>query len=297
MTVKIRASYPIIVFLFSLAVLIAVESRTTKLMSGRSLEEKLGYIPSKEILKISALDHKALIGDWLSFRVITYYGGKIDPALAGKTRDIEFPNMYRFMDAATYLDPYNIDAYYFTEAAFTWGLGRIKEVNKILERGLESRQWDSMIPFFMGFNYFYFLKDYKNASIYMKIASERAKNPLFANLTARFLYESEETGLAIEFLKIMIGEIHNEAMKRELMIRLKALEAVKYLEDGLIAFKKRYSRAPKDIEELLNSGIIERIPEDPYGGRFYIDNTGKVRSTSKFAFIKRDDSNKDRRPE
>lgn len=297
MTVKIRASYPIIVFLLSLAVLIPVESRTTKLMSGRSLEEKLGYIPSKEILKISALDHKALIGDWLSFRVITYYGGKIDPALAGKTRDIEFPNMYRFMDAATYLDPYNIDAYYFTEAAFTWGLGRIKEVNKILERGLESRQWDSMIPFFMGFNYFYFLKDYKNASIYMKIASERAKNPLFANLTARFLYESEETGLAIEFLKIMIGEIHNEAMKRELMIRLKALEAVKYLEDGLNAFKKRYSRAPKDIEELLNSGIIERIPEDPYGGRFYIDNMGKVRSTSKFAFIKRDDSNKDRRPE
>lgn len=285
---------PVIIFFISTGLLIPVTSKTSAYMSQMSLEEKLGYIPSREILKMASLDHRLLMGDWLSFRVITYYGGKIDPGMAGKTRNIEFPNMYRFMDGATYLDPYNIDAYYFTEAAFTWGLGRIKEVNRLLERGLQARQWDPMIPFFMGFNYFYFLKDYPNASKYMKIAAERSNNPFFANLTARFLYESDETALAIDFLKSMIEEIHNEAIKKELQRRLKSLETIQYLEKGVSIFKTRFDRPPHSIEELLDSNIINTIPKDPYGGRFYIDEKGKVRTTSKLADV-REDRNTNRR--
>ncbi|MFN3480665.1 MAG: hypothetical protein ACK415_09800 [Thermodesulfovibrionales bacterium] len=289
-----KKALPVVLLFISIVCLIPLIKKTSTYMSQTPFQEKLGYIPSREIMKIIALDHKPLIGDWLCFKVITYYGGKIDPALSGKTMDIEFPNMYKFMDVATHLDPYNIDAYYFTEAAFTWGLGRIREVNRILERGVQARQWDSMIPFFMGFNYFYFLKDFINASNYMKIATERSKNPMFANLTARFLYESENTPLAIEFLRVMISEIHNEAMKKDLETRLKALEAVYYLERGVETFKKEFRRSPGSIDEMLASGIIDKIPRDPYGGRFYIDENGRIRSTSKFAFIK-DDSNKDRR--
>jgi len=275
--------YPAVCLLLAIVLLIPVESKLAGFMSFRSAEEKLGYIPSRDILKIAVLDHRPLFGDWLSFKVITYYGGKIDPELGRGARGIEFPNMYRFMDAATYLDPYNIDAYYFTEAVFTWELGRIREVNRILERGLQYRTWDFYIPFFLGFNHFYFLKDYTGASRYMKIASEISKNPLFVNLTARFLYESEETPLAIAFLKTMKEEIHNEAMKREIEIRLKALEAIEYLEKGVWEFRKRFNKTPLSLEEVIQAGIIEKIPPDPYGGRFFIDQNGKVRTTSNLA--------------
>ncbi len=208
---------------------------------------------------------------------------KIDPDLGGRKRDIEFPNMYKFMAAATYLDPYNIDAYYFTEAAFTWELGRIKEVNTLLERGLEWRTWDSLIPFFIGFNHFYFLRDFSSAARYMKITAERSKNPFYVNLAARFLYESDETALAIDFIKAMINETHNLLMKRDMEKRLRALEAVHYLENAVLNFMARFNREPQNLEELIKAGLVETIPKDPYGGRFYLDEKAKVRTTSKFA--------------
>lgn len=287
---------PFAVIITSILLLIPVVKITSKELSRRSIEEKLGYIPSSSVLKIASLDHKALFGNWLFFKVMTYYGGKIDPKLSGTGRGIEYYNMYRFLDAASILDPYNIDVYYFTEAVFTWGIGRIKEVNRILERGLKYRTWDHYIPFFIGFNYFYFLKDYNEASRYLKMVAEMTKSTFFSSLASRILYEAERTDVAISFLKSMIRDIKKESLRRNLLIRLKALEGVSYLEKAIKDFERLYKRKPKSINELLQIGIISYIPKDPYGGRFYIDKDGRVRSTSKFAFHRKDGgSNKDRK--
>jgi tetratricopeptide (TPR) repeat protein len=291
-----KKAIPFMIIMISVILLIPVEKTTSKHLTNRSIEEKLGYIPSRKVLKAAAFDHKALFGDWLFFKVMTYYGGKIDPKLSGTGRDIEYYNMYRFLDAASFLDPYNVDVYYFTEAVFTWGIGRIKEVNRILERGLKYRTWDHYIPYFIGFNYFYFLKDYENASKYLKMVAEMTKSPFFASLASRVLYEAERTEVAISFLKTMIRDIKKESLRRNLLIRLKALEGVSYLEKAIKDFERLYKRKPKSINELLQIGIINYIPKDPYGGRFYIDKDGRVRSTSKFAFQRKDDSsNKDRK--
>jgi hypothetical protein len=34
---------------------------------------------------------------------------------------------------------------------------------------------------------------------------------------------------------------------------------------------------------MIRAGIIQALPEDPYGGEFYLDEHGKVRSSSKLA--------------
>ncbi len=67
---------PIIAIILSILLLIPVVSEISREMAGQHLEEKLGYIPSRDILRMSVLDHKALAGDWLAFKVITYYGSK-----------------------------------------------------------------------------------------------------------------------------------------------------------------------------------------------------------------------------
>lgn len=273
---------PFALIIISVIFLIPIAKTASKELSKRSIEEKLGYVPSRDVLKVASLDHKALSGEWLFFKVMTYYGGKIDPEFK-KERTIEYHNMYRHLDAASFVDPYNIDVYYFAEAVFTWGIGRINEVNQLLERGIQYRTWDFYIPFFMGFNYFYFLKDYESASRYLKIAAEITKDPFFASLTSRMMYEAQRTEMAIAFLKTMIEKIWNEAIKRNLSIRLKALEGVLTIEKAMSEFEQRYGRRPVDIDELLKTEILKGLPEDPYGGRFYIDEKGRVRSTSKFA--------------
>ncbi|HHN66094.1 MAG TPA: hypothetical protein ENK09_12100 [Nitrospirae bacterium] len=287
---------PLAVIVVSIVILVPVVKTTTLELSKRSAEEKLGYVPSRGILKILSLDHRALLGDWLFFKVMTYYGGKIDPNLGGTGRNIEYYNMYRFLDTASFLDPYNIDIYYFAEAVFTWGIGRIREVNRILERGLKYRTWDHYIPFFIGFNYFYFLKDYENASRYLKKVAEMTRSSFYASLASRMMYEAKRTDVAIGFLKNMIREIRQEGLRRNLMVRLKALEGVSIIEKAILQFQHRYGRRPNSIEELVKTGLLKGIPEDPYGGRFYIASDGRVRSTSKFAFQRKNDrSNKDRK--
>jgi tetratricopeptide (TPR) repeat protein len=273
---------PLLLIVFSIILLFFVQGYISSFLRGRTLEEKLGYVPSKRVLRMVVLDHQSLMSSWLLFKVITYYGGKIDPKI-GSFKDIEYYNMYRFIDAATDLDPYNIDAYYFAEAVFTWGLGRIKEVNRILERGLRYRTWDHYIPCFMGFNYFYFLKDYKRAAKYLRIAAGITKSAFFTSLTSRMLYEAQQTEVAIEFIQQMIKEIKNNNLRRSLEVRLEALKAIAYLEKGVKEFKERYKRLPHNLEEMVGVGVIEKIPHDPYGGNFYIDSSGRIKTTSKLA--------------
>ncbi|MEM4711327.1 MAG: hypothetical protein QXL18_05255 [Candidatus Woesearchaeota archaeon] len=277
---------PFVVILVALTLLIPLKDTTSKYLSQRLKEEKIGYLPSRDILKIISLDHKILTGNWLFFKTITYYGGKIDPNIGGNRRNIEFYNMYKFLDSASYLDPYNLDVYYFVEAIFTWDLKRIREVNVLLERGLKFRNWDYNIPYFLGFNYFYFLKDYKKASNYFKIAAELSHNDFFISLASRILYEANMTEVAINLLKNMISEIRDIKVKNELIIRLKSLESALLLENAVKEFQRRFLKNPKNLFDLIDSGILEKIPEDPYGGKFYLDKNNKVRTTSEFTFVK-----------
>jgi hypothetical protein len=260
---------------------VPVYGKVASFVEKRSTEERLGYLPGKELMKVAALDHKPMVSEWLFFKAIVYYGGKVDIEDVNK-RNIDYANIFRFIDTSTYLDPYNIDSYYFAQAIFTWELGRVKEVNQLLQRGLRYRTWDYYLPFFLGFNNFYFLKDYRAASLYMKQVALLTGNVLAANLAARFSYESDETDTAISFLKFMIEKTWNEKLRKLLERRLKAMEAVSLLEKGTERFESLYHKEPLSIEELVSKGIINRLPVDPYGGNFYIDKKGKIRTTSEF---------------
>lgn len=286
----------IVVTLFSLLLLVPVYGKFISYISMKPAEERLGYLPNKEVMKPASMGHKALIGEWLFFKVLVYFGGATDPDSVSKSRNIEYLNMFRFLDASTYIDPYNIDSYYFAEAVFTWEVGAVKEVNYLLERGLKYRTWDHYLPFFLGFNNFYFLKDYKSASKYMEQAAIITGDPLFTGLAARFFYESDETGVAISFVKLMIEKTWNQKVKETLEIRLKALVALDLLEKGAKNFEHDYHRKPVSIEEMINNRIIDKVPEDPYGGKFFMDEKGKIRTTSKLAFgVGNGNSNKDRK--
>lgn len=285
-----------IIFIIICVILYVPAYETVKdYLSRRPSEEKLGYIPQKDILRMLSMNHKSLISEFLFLKTIIYYGSIFEKSTKIKKalRNIEYDNIYNFLDASTYIDPYNIDSYYFVQALFPWDTGRIKDVNKLLLRGLEYRTWDFYIPFFLAFNNFYFLKDYKEASRYMEIAARIKREPLLINLAARFLYESDATEIAIAFLKTMIENTWNPKTKKILETRLYALQAVHYIETGIKIFKDKYHRLPYNINELIYKGIIKQIPNDPYGGDFYIDKNGKVRSTSEFTFrLRHGNSNK-----
>jgi len=270
---------------FWLAVLVAAYALLVvpfvELQKNRPVEVKLGYLPHPQILRIVSNEHRTTTGSLIIMRVLFYYGTVLQKFQENVIVRPEFLNMYKTVQAVVELDPYNMDSFYFAQAAFTWDLGRIKEVNYLLEKGMQKRIWDPFIPFYIGFNYAYFLKDYAKAAIYMQQAAERSGNPLYTQLAARYFYESEQSAFGLAFLETMINTARDKAVRRSYELRRDALLATMAIEQARDRYRKMFRELPRDIAQLTSSGFLEKIPVDPYGGTFFLDEDGRVRTTSK----------------
>lgn len=257
----------------------------TAYMKKKPIEEKLGYLPSIDVLHYASADHKELMAASLVMKVVMYYGGVVERR---QTKVIVQPPDYQRMSGilhgAVRLDPYNMDAYYMAQSFLTWEVKQYKLANDLMNYGMKYRTWDWMLPFFAGFNSAYFMKDYKKASEYYKRAGELSGSPLYFSLAGRYMQESGQTELAIAYLTAMEKGERNQAAKKDYQTRLSAFKEVRRIELARDRFKKAKGVGPTTVEQLIQSGFLAPPPIDPYGGTFYLEPDGKVATTSKFAF-------------
>ena len=255
----------------------------THFLQNRPVEVKLGYLPHPQVLKVASGEHRPTVAGLVVARVLFYFGTIIQKLQENVIIRPEFLNMFKTLQGAVHLDPYNMDSFYFAQAAFTWELGRIDEVNHLLEQGMAHRTWDPWLPFYLGFNYAYFLKDYPKAATYMQRAAEISGNPQYANLAARYFYESEQPSLGLAFLETMILGAKDKTVRQSYEMRRDALKAVMAITEALEEYRIRFGHPPSDLSRLVQFGLLTELPVDPYGGTFYLDEQGKVRTTSKFS--------------
>lgn len=253
-------------------------------MRNKPFVEKLGYIPQAEVLKFVAADQKLLLADSLVMKTLFYFGSLVEKSTARFVLPPDYFTIYKTIETAVTLDPYNMDAYYFAQAVLVWDAKRIKEANTLLEHGMKYRDWDHQLPFFLGFNYAYFLKDYQNAAKYYRKAADMSGEPLLANLAGRYMYEAGQTDLALAYLGTMENSARNAAIKKEFQVRIAAFAEVKRIESAIARYTSDVGMVPATVGALLQKGYLKEPPVDPYGGQFFIDEKGQVRSTSKFAF-------------
>lgn len=272
--------------LFSLicAYLIIIHPFTTYL-NNRPVVNKVGYIPEAEILKFSVGDQRYLVSELAVFKVMLYFGTMYDNTVNTLKLPPEYANMAKMLSNSVLLDPYNMDAYYLAQAAFVWDVkDSVKDINKLLVYGMRYRTWDFYLPFFAGFNSAYFLHDYRAAADFMKRAAELSGDPLFANLSARYFHQAGRTELGILFINSMEKGAKDEKIRKSFRIRKEALVSAQKISEAVSRYREMFKANPSSIEELVRLGYLKAVPKDPYGGKFYLTDKGKVESTSKFAF-------------
>jgi hypothetical protein len=98
------------------------------------------------------------------------------------------------------------------------------------------------------------------------------------------MQESGQTDLAIAYLTVIEKGERNQSVKKEYQVRLAAFHEVKRVEAARDRFKAEHGGLPVSVEQLVQLGLLTPAPSDPYGGRFYLEPSGKVATTSKFAF-------------
>lgn len=240
-----------------------------------------GYVFPSRFTRIMALGHKGLYADFLFLKTATFYGEKQIYQQAMTSEDLDF--LVAGLDAVTDLDPYFLDPYVLAEGTLTWSARRFEDANRLLEKGMKNRAWDWQLPYYLGFNHFYFLKDYNKGAEYLMEASRRPGSPNFLpQLAARLSYYGDQAKTGVLFLTGMVNQTDDERLKASLLRRKKALEGATALEEAIERYTKAHRKAPDNLNDLVSEGYIDRLPEEPYGGTWVILRTGRVFSTSKF---------------
>jgi len=240
-----------------------------------------GYVIPSKFSRILALDHKGVLSDFLLLRTITFFGERVMADQPLSDKDWRF--IIGSLDAVTDLDPYFLDPYILGEGLLTWESGKVEEANRLLEKGRKYRTWDWQMPFYLGFNYFYFLGDNNKGAEYLLEAGRLPDSLSFLpELASRIGYYGGKSKEATVFLKGILAQTHDRQLKARLEKRLLALERAASLEELVARFKKEHGRLPENVEELVAKGYLQKLPEDPYGGEWVLMDFGRVFSTSKF---------------
>lgn len=258
----------------------------TSYMAHKPMVEKLGYVPSVKVLKPLSADQKEVVAASLVFKVMMYYGDVVGRMMAGDqtAAPADLKGMSRLLHNTVQLDPYNMDAYYFAQSFLTWDAKQYQVANEMLEYGMKYRTWDWNLPFFAGFNSAFFMHDYQKAAQFFQKTGELSGAQLHIQLAGRYLQQSGQTELAIRYLTGMVRSAKNSAVQKTYQIRLEAFQQVHRIEVAAQRYLKEKGTHPATVEQLEQGGYLSPAPVDPYGGHFYFDESGKVATTSKFAF-------------
>ena len=239
--------------------------------------EEFMTLPKGEYLKPAVLGYDQLVGDIIWLRAIQVIG---EDTVTQKGYDW----LYHALDVVTTLDPKFAYAYQLGGVTLSV-LGKVPEKsNALLLKGMKENPDVWQIPFYIGFNNFFYLNDYKTAAEYMAKASGLPGHPEYLpKLAARLYVQAGNPDTALEFLSRMYRETKDEKVRASLEYRIKEViveRDVKFLEDAIRRYREAFKVYPDSIGKLVEKGVIPAIPREPFGGQYYFSpEDGKVYSS------------------
>lgn len=280
-----------VVALFLLAALLTaysfVQPRAWEDRARTRREARPGYVLPSGVSRILAVGNQGVLADFLFLKTMTFFGERFQNQQTPSEADWNY--LIHSLDVVTDLDPYFLDPYVFCEGVLVWGAGKIDAANRLLEKGIKKRTWEWRLPFYVGFNAYYFQHDYAKGAEFIMAAAKIPGSPDFLKtLAARLAYYGKRSKTAELFLKQMLAESGNPQLHKALGKRLKALEAASSIEAARDRYFKDFGHYPKHLSELVKDGYLKKMPADPYGGRWGVLTNGRVFSTSKFTDLPRE---------
>jgi tetratricopeptide (TPR) repeat protein len=259
------------VYLLQLSLDRAGENR----MREKAISE-MTYFPSGRFVREASIEYQSLAADFVWLRAIQYYGYHL-------MSDRKYEWLGHVFGILTSLDARFIGAYHFGAITLAWDAGKPHEAVDFLSSGMKANPLSWQIAFDAGFICNMLLRDYDRASEYFEVASKMPNAwfilPRWAAI-AKAKAGDFQTARDM-WLEILKGT-ENKALKALVVRQLKNLnlaEVTDRLQKAVLRFQEDRGRLPTDLHELTTAGYIERIPDEPFGGQFYLKD-GKVVTTT-----------------
>ena len=251
-----------LLFVFFLAAYLAAKTQVSRyrmeLLKKGGIHATAPQLPPQVIYALAG-EFRGLCADYLLMEAAAFIGADTDAT----PEDWEAVALLFKQSMA--LDPHFKQTYHLLQTVLPWRAQKYDLTIELLEQAKNGRPWDWIPGFFIGFDYFYFLKDNLKASESLMEAS-RVPNasPFLATLASRLAQKAGRTYNALIFLKALYEKTDDKSTKELLETRIRALAGVLILENGIEHFTSRFGRPPESLEELVAKGVLQELPRNPY---------------------------------
>jgi tetratricopeptide (TPR) repeat protein len=235
-------------------------------------------VTSPRVLKLLSFEYAPLLGQVYWTRAVQYYGEQ------HANRSSDFSSLWPLLDIATTLDPNLLPAYrfgsMFLSEAKPEGAGRPDQAVALLQRGIQENPDYWRFYEDLGFVYYMDAKDYTKAAQAFEEGSRRPHAQIWMRvMAAKVAAEGESFETSMFLWRDVYQNAIDPDTKKGALTHLQLLrvrEDCKQLDALVEKYEKRFGHPPDNISQLVQSGMLDRIPVDPLGIAYMLDAQGKA---------------------
>ncbi len=263
-----------------IALVLVISSATTQMVIDNRTkisQAKYIFLPDVDAVKRFSLGFDAFVSDVTWLRCVQYAGEK-----QYTVNGLDW--LYRSLDLVTTLDRKFETAYLFGGIILASHRDFVDESILVLKKGMRNLPDRWRFPFYIGFNYFFYLQQFDLASEYIIMASKLPGSPAYLPfLASRLLSEANKPDTALAFLEKMYNQTEDPVLREKIEGRMKRVVVERDLNLLQIAaneYSNIKGKSPETLGDLVRLGLLGEIPKEPFGGYYYIErDTGNVKSS------------------
>jgi tetratricopeptide (TPR) repeat protein len=233
---------------------------------------------SPKLIQRMSLEYAPLVGAMYWTRAVQYYGEK------HRLHQTNLEELWPLLDIATTLDPNLIVAYRFGSTFLSdappRGAGDPAHAVELLRRGLQANPDYWRFYQDMGNVYYFDTKDYPRAA---EAFAEGAKNPQapiwMKVMAAKIAADGESLETSYFLWRDVYQTTKDPQIKKnaELHLRLVKVDLdLRQLDELANEYERRTGRRATKMSELVQAGLLPRMPGDPDGYPYVIGEGGKA---------------------
>jgi len=236
------------------------------------------YLPRAEYLQPLALGWRNTLADVLWFRTISYFGQHFR---SNRT----YPWLASMCNLVTDLDPRAFHVYRFAGVILPWEANQAEAGIGLLEKGLRQFPDSWLLHYYLGFTAFFFKNDNATALEHLRLAMAQPDvHPAIARLASVLAAHHYGPEATIAFLQQMQRDVDSNDVREVIGEQLREAQLaadLQRLDEAAAAYRSRTGDAPASPQALVDAGLLDALPSDPFGGSYTFDPaTGSARSSS-----------------
>ncbi len=234
---------------------------------------EMRYFPSGRLLKIMACDYETTLADFVWLKAIQYYGQHI-------LTDLNFYWLPHIFDILTVLDPFFINGYRFGGLLISEDLNQPERAIQLLLRGMYQNPQRYELPFDIGFINYTITYNYQRAAKYFYLAylneGIMGRSIRFAAQSYRKAGNRSAARDLWKKIELSATTPSRQKLARRSLNYIQIEEDMEVLSKAVDEYYKKYHSYPRQLSELVDKKVIPIIPEEPFGGLYFIQDSGQV---------------------